>query len=85
MIGVSGWNFCFSGGPCLGHKNGVADLKAKFGTRLKIVYLETGEPVYRVSGRYRGCATFTDITPRRFKPGAPLLMVFIGFKSGGAC
>jgi hypothetical protein len=86
LIGISGWNFCFPGGtPCMYRQGGVGELQAKYGDRLKIVELEDGEHVYRLSGRYRGCATFTDITPTRFKPGARILMVFVGFKSGSAC
>jgi hypothetical protein len=86
LIGISGWNFCFPGGsPCLYRLGGVGELQAKYGARLKIVTLESGEKVYRLSGRYRGCSTFTDISPARFKPGARLIMVFVGFTSGSAC
>lgn len=86
LIGISGWNFCFPGGsPCLYRKGGVGELQAKYGDRLKIVQLESGESVYRLSGRYRGCKTFTDISPTRFKPGGRLIMVFVGFTSGSAC
>ena len=85
LIGVSGRRFCFRGGPCLLKQGGVRELMAKYGRRLKTVRLETGERVYRVTGAYRGCRTFTDVTPARFRPNAQLIQVFIGFRSGSAC
>jgi hypothetical protein len=85
LIGISGRRFCFPGGPCLHAAGGVGNLRTKYGTRLKLAKLETGERVYRLSGAYRGCKTFTDVTPGRFRRSARLIQVFIGFRSGSAC
>ena len=86
VIGVSGRGFCFVGGPCMFRAGGVASLRRRFGARLRIAKLETGERVYRIAGTsYRGCGTSTDITPSRFRPGGRLIMAFVGFSRGIAC
>jgi hypothetical protein len=85
LFGISGEGFCFPGGPCMFKSGGVGKLKARFGTKLKVATLEDGERVYRLTGTYRGCSTFTDVTPSRFRPSGRLIMVFVGFRSGSAC
>jgi hypothetical protein len=86
LLGISGAGFCLAGGgPCLDHAGGVGDLKDRYGDALKIVRLEDGERVYRLTGTLGGCGVFTDFTPVRFKPSSRILMVFIGYLRGAAC
>ena len=86
LIGISGEGFCLAaGGPCLREKGAVGKLKARYGAALKIVQLEDGERVYRLTGTSGGCDVFTDFTPARFRPSSRILMVFIGYLSGSAC
>ena len=66
-------------------KGAVGKLRARYRDSLKVVTLEDGERIYRLSGTFRGCSTFTDFTPARFRASARILMVFIGFESGSAC
>ena len=86
LLGIAGSGFCLAGGgPCLGVAGAVGKLKARYGTALKVVQLEDGERVYRLTGTLGGCDVFTDFTPVRFRPSSRILMVFIGYLSGGAC
>src|SRR5262245_37257725 len=53
LLGVSGSGFCLAGGgPCLFEKGGVGKLKARYGNALKVVTLEDGEKVYRLTAKY---------------------------------
>jgi hypothetical protein len=85
LLGVSGAKFCFPAGFCMFDRGAVGKLKAAYGSALKIVTLEDGERVYRLTGTRGGCQVFTDFTPARFRPGSRILMVFIGYLSGSAC
>jgi len=85
LIGISGPKFCFPSGFCMMDPGAVGKLKTLYGSRLKVVRLEDGERVYRVRGTYHGCRVFTDFTPLRFRPGAKLIQIFVGFESGSAC
>jgi hypothetical protein len=85
LIGISGERFCFSKRFCMYDKGAVGKLRARYGDALRVVTLEDGERIYRLSGTFRGCPTFTDFTPARFRASARILMVFIGFESGSAC
>jgi hypothetical protein len=86
LLGVSGAGFCLAdGGPCLFEKGGVGKLKVRYGSAMKLVTLESGEKVYRLTAKYGGCDVFTDFTPAKLKPGAKIIMVFIGYLSGGYC
>jgi hypothetical protein len=87
LLGLHGPRFCLiGGGPCLEEKGGVGKLKARYGSALKIVKLETGEPVARLTGLVRGCKVFTDFgSPINSNPRARIGMVFVGFLNGAAC
>src|SRR3990172_9222810 len=50
LLGISGAGFCLAGGgPCLFEQGGVGKLKARYGSALKLVTLEDGEQVYRLT------------------------------------
>ncbi len=86
LLGVSGSGFCLAGGgPCLFETGGVGKLKTRYGSALKLVTLEDGEKVYRLTAKYGGCDVFTDFTPAKLKPSAKIIMVFIGYLSGSYC
>jgi hypothetical protein len=85
LIGISGPQFCFPSGFCMMDHGAVGKLKNRYGSKLKVVKLEDGERVYRVSGFYHGCNVFTDFTPLRFRSSSKLIQIFIGFESGSAC
>ena len=87
LLGLHGARFCLIGsGPCLEEQGGVGRLKARYGSALKIVKLESGEPVARLTGTVRGCKVFTDFgAPISANPRARIGMTFIGFLSGAAC
>lgn len=87
LLGLHGPRFCLiGGGPCLDEKGGVGKLRARYGRALKVVKLETGEPVARLTGTVRGCKVFTDFgAPISSNPRARIGMTFIGFLNGSAC
>ncbi len=85
LIGISGPKYCFPSGFCMMDKGAVGKLKTLYGGAVKVIRLEDGERVYRVTGSYRGCAVFTDFTPLRFRATSRLIQIFIGFESGSAC
>ena len=86
LLGISGAGFCLAGGgPCLFEQGGVGKLKTRYGNALKLVTLEDGEKIYRLTAKYGGCDVFTDFTPTKLKASAKIIMVFIGYLSGGAC
>ncbi len=85
LIGISGPRFCFPSGFCMMDRGAVGRLKSLYGSALKVVRLEDGERVYRVTGTYLGCAVFTDFTPLKFRPSSKIIQIFIGFESGSAC
>jgi hypothetical protein len=87
LLGLYGSGFCLGGGgPCLAEKGGVGKLRARYGRALKIVKLESGEPVARLTGMVRGCKVFTDFgSPISSSPRARIGMMFIGFLNGSAC
>lgn len=85
LIGISGPRYCFPSGFCMMDGGAVGRLKALYGSALKIVTLEDGERVYRITDTYRGCAVFTDFTPFRFRPRSKVIQIFVGFESGSAC
>jgi hypothetical protein len=85
LIGISGPNFCFGGGVCMFARGAVGELKDRYGSALKVVRLESGERVYRLTGMYRGCEVFTDFSPERLRRSARIIMTFIGFLNFDAC
>ncbi len=85
LIGISGPRFCFAAGFCMYDEGAVGKLKTAYGSALKVVRLEDGERVYRLRGTFEGCDVFTDFSPERFKSSSRIMMVFIGYLSGGAC
>jgi hypothetical protein len=87
LLGLHGARFCLTGGgPCLEEKGGVGKLKARYGRALRLVRLESGEQVARLTGMVHGCKVFTDFgAPISSNPSARIGMAFIGFLNGSAC
>jgi hypothetical protein len=87
LLGLHGARFCLKdGGPCLEEKGGVGKLKARYGSTLRLVRLESGEQVARLTGVVHGCKVFTDFgAPISSNPKARIGMAFIGFLGGSAC
>lgn len=78
MLGVSGPNFCTASGICMFAAGGVRKLKNQWGTRLKLVRLETGEQVYLLRGVVNGRRVFTSFSATTIRPRGKIIMVFIG-------
>jgi hypothetical protein len=78
MLGVSGPNFCTASGICMFATDGVRKLKNQWGTRLKLVRLETGEQVYLLRGVVDGRRVFTSFSPTGTRLRSKIIMVFIG-------
>jgi hypothetical protein len=78
MLGVSGPNFCTASGICMFAADGVRRLKNQWGTRLKLLRLETGEQVYVLRGLVDGRRVFTSFSPTTIRPRGKIIMVFIG-------
>jgi hypothetical protein len=86
LLGISGTGFCLAGGgPCLLHAGGQGKLRARYGKALKKVTLEDGEKVIWLKGTYKGCKVFTDFGEAGRPASAPILMVLVGYQSGGYC
>ena len=77
-LGVSGPNFCTASGICMFAVDGVRKLKNQWGTRLKLVRLETGEQVYLLRGVVNGRRVFTSFSPTGTRLRSKIIMVFIG-------
>jgi hypothetical protein len=58
--------------------DGVRRLKNQWGTRLKLLRLETGEQVYVLRGLVDGRRVFTSFSPTTIRPREKIIMVFIG-------
>ena len=78
MLGVSGSDFCTASGICMFAPFGVRKLKNQWGSRLKLVRLETGERVYLLRGVVNGRRVFTTFSPTTIRPRGRIIMVFIG-------
>ena len=78
MLGVSGPDFCTASGICMFERFGVRKLKNQWGSRLKLVRLETGERVYLLRGVVNGRRVFTSFSPTTIRPRGRIIMVFIG-------
>jgi hypothetical protein len=87
LIGLHGAGFCLpEPGPCLEQRGGVGKLKTRYGKALRIVKLEDGEQVARLTGTVHDCKVFTDFgAPISPNADAKIGMTFIGFLSGSAC
>jgi hypothetical protein len=86
MLGISGRNFCLTGGgPCMWRAGGVGKLRTRYGTALKNVTLEDGEKVVWLKGKLKGCKVFTDFGEANRPPSAKIIMIFIGYQSGHYC
>ena len=78
MLGVSGPNFCTRSGICMFDLFGVRKLKNQWGSRLKLLRLETGEQVYLLRGVVGGRRVFTSFSATTVRPRGKIIMVFIG-------
>ena len=78
MLGVSGPNFCTGSGICMFDLFGVRKLKNQWGSRLKLLRLETGEQVYVLRGVVDGRRVFTSFSATTIRPRGKIIMVFIG-------
>ena len=78
MLGVSGPNFCTRSGICMFDLFGVRKLKNQWGSRLKLLRLETGEQVYVLRGVVDGRRVFTSFSATTVRPRGKIIMVFIG-------
>jgi hypothetical protein len=78
MLGVSGPNFCTASGICMFEANGVRRLKNQWGSRLKLLRLETGEQVYVLRGLVDGRRVFSSFSATTIRPRGRTIMVFIG-------
>jgi outer membrane protein assembly factor BamE (lipoprotein component of BamABCDE complex) len=78
MLGVSGPNFCTASAICMFEANGVRKLKNQWGSRLKLVRLETGEQVYALRGIVDGRRVFTSFSATGTRLRSKIIMVFIG-------
>jgi hypothetical protein len=78
MLGVSGPNFCTASGICMFDLFGVRKLKNQWGSRLKLLRLETGEQVYLLRGVVDGRRVFTSFSATTIRPRGKIIMVFIG-------
>jgi hypothetical protein len=78
MLGVSGPSFCTASGICMFAVDGVRKLKKQWGTRLKLVRLETGEQVYLLRGVVGGRRVFTSFSATTIRPRGRITMMFIG-------
>ena len=86
MLGISGRNFCLAGGgPCLLRPGGVGKLRARYDGALKTVMLEDGEKVVWLKGKLNGCKVFTDFGEAGRPAAAPIVMIFVGYRSGHYC
>jgi hypothetical protein len=77
MLGISGPNFCTASGICMFKAFGVRKLKHQWGSRLKLVRLETGEQVYLLRGIVNGHRSATTFSPTTVRPRGKIIMVFI--------
>ena len=78
MLGVSGPSFCTRSGICMFDLFGVRKLKNQWGSRLKLLRLETGEQVYVLRGIVDGRRVFTSFSATTIRPRGKIIMVFIG-------
>ena len=78
MLGVSGPNFCTASRICMFEADGVRRLKNQWGSRLKLLRLETGEQVYVLRGLVDGRRVFTAFSATTIRPRGRIIMVFIG-------
>lgn len=78
LIGVSGRRFCIAGaGVCMFTSGGIAKLKARYGSALKVVTEQDGSKSYELRGNLGSRAVFTNFTPA---PGGKIIQIFIGYR-----
>jgi len=78
LIGISGRRFCIaSPGVCMFTNGGVAKLKARYGSALKVVTEQDGTKSYELRGSLGGRPVFTNFTPA---PGGKIIQIFIGYR-----
>jgi hypothetical protein len=83
LIGISGPGFCTSFGACVGAQRGIAEVRARYGTALRLTKLpETGEKDWILLGKRAGRRVFTSFSPASAKASAPFIQVFIGYGNG---
>jgi len=78
LLGVSGPSFCTASRICMFEADGVRRLKNQWGSRLKLLRLETGEQVYVLRGLVDGRRVFTSFSATTIRPRGRIIMVFIG-------
>jgi hypothetical protein len=78
QLGISGSNFCTASGICMFKAFGVRKLKNQWGSRLKLLRLETGERAYVLRGVVNGHRSFTSFSTTTIRPRGRIIMVFIG-------
>jgi hypothetical protein len=79
MIGISGRRFCTRRSVCLFRQGATRKLRNQFGAGVRRFVDETGQPTYRVRGRYLGRPVFTDFFVDRFGPNEKIIQVFVLF------
>ncbi len=83
LIGISGPGFCTTFGACAFKTGGIAKLRVRFGTRLRLTKLpETGEKDWILLGKRGGRQVFTSFSPGTTKATSPFIQVFIGYGNG---
>ncbi len=78
QLGISGSDFCTASGICMFEAFGVRKLKNQWGSRLKLLRLETGEQVYVLRAVVNGRRVFTSFSSTTTRPRGKIIMVFIG-------
>lgn len=78
QLGISGSDFCTASGICMFEAFGVRKLKNQWGSRLKLLRLETGEQVYVLRAVVSGRRVFTSFSSTTTRPRGKIIMVFIG-------
>jgi hypothetical protein len=85
MLGISGRNYCTSGGICTRRPGSVGKLKARYGSQLVQKTNDDGLRCYQLLGTFGGKPVFTSFTVDGFKATSRILMVFILYGSGDVC
>lgn len=80
LIGVSGPRFCTARRVCMLTRNGIARLRAQYGSALRRFTDETGEIGYELRGRLGGKPVFTTFFPDRPTPSGRIVQIFIGYR-----
>ena len=83
LIGISGPRFCTAFGACAFKSGGIAKLRARYGTRLRLTTLpETGERDWILLGKRGARKVFTSFSPANTTASSAFVQVFIGYGNG---